>query len=79
VRARNKELQDLNLSQISSFSDAHINEMDHIEKLSKIRESLHKASSKYIIRVPYVLRYVYENDKFCLKNQYVSLKWLFCK
>lgn len=46
VRARNKEVQDLNFSQTSSLSDMFINETDNEEKVSKIRESLHKASSE---------------------------------
>jgi hypothetical protein len=44
VRTRNKEVQDLNVSQTSSFSDAFVNEVDNVEKVSRIRESLHKAS-----------------------------------
>ena len=46
VRARNKEVQDLNFSQTSSLSDVFVNETDNEEKVSKIRESLHKASSE---------------------------------
>jgi hypothetical protein len=45
VRTRNKEVQDLSLSQTSSFSEVFINEVDHSEKISRIRESLHKAST----------------------------------
>jgi hypothetical protein len=45
-RMRNKEVQDLNFSQTSSFSDVFINQVDHIEKISRIKESLHKASTE---------------------------------
>jgi hypothetical protein len=38
------EVQDLSFSQTSNFSEMFVNEVDHIEKISRIRESLHKAS-----------------------------------
>jgi hypothetical protein len=44
VSASNKEAQDLNFSQTSNFSDVLINEADNAEKVSRIRESLQKAS-----------------------------------
>jgi hypothetical protein len=43
---RNKEVQELSFSQTSSFSDVFINQVDDIEKISRIRESLHKASKE---------------------------------
>jgi hypothetical protein len=63
ARARNKELQDLNVSQTSSFSDAFINEVDNVEKVSRIRESLHKASLR-VMGMTYILSYMYEIGKF---------------
>jgi hypothetical protein len=44
-RMRNKEVQDLSFSQTSSFSDVFINQLDDIEKISRIKESLHKAGT----------------------------------